>query len=862
MDQVFISYARLDGPVVVPAGADLRAMGVRAWLDQRDIPVSVPWLEEVVSAIDGADVVVFCRSAHWDSSYACQLERDLAIERHKYIVEIRLDGPIPTAPRQLAHFIADAFHRRPPLVRQHSFLTERSAIWDRSDRAKGWMISGATLRVAQALQRRGDPPLTELAHNFLRACVRQRRRRRWTVAAAIVTTLLLLSACGLASVAETYHKHLVSNANSVLAGVVPAQDALAKDIYLALAEDSRRILADGETFLNRKLVVDALSVPVPDIAYHVSGADLVGFGAAQSDSTPAVLDTTGARWVGQADVQAGVPLPAGTKLRAIASSNDGRNVALQTSAGTILDLGGHQVTTPPADAVAVSANGNEILSVENGRIFIRDGTGAVQYRSTAPPACCSAAVLAGHTPVLAAKSGALFATQRKSPTNAWTGHTGQVVALAASGDGRRVAVGYAREGTVRILAVPAMSPDLVLGSVGEPGALAFSPDNRLLAVGSGPDVAVFDVSSGQRVTTLRGSVGAVRQITWSTQANRVWALTADGHVAGWRWRAGRLLVNDPAQWFVALAGPDQHGRVAAVNRNGSFYLVDTSAQSVSAARHTDLPTVLSAAMTRQTGVLAVGSPNTVALLDLDHDSQRRMPLPDCTPTGLAFAADGKRLYVACGGGQVREYSIADGSLIHSTSAAGLAAYSVATDDAGDVIVGDEFGHVVQVGRNLDQASVLHGDNCAGVIRAVSLDPSGKWLESAGDGASHVGCLFEAHHGATGWTWNANIQQADIGEQARAIAIEPGGATALIGFSDGTVRFWQTGSLDASGVYHDFGGEVRGLVPSADGSQLVIATRDGILEVAPGCPLCNSTRDLAALASQRLDRARQMGLTQR
>jgi len=376
---------------------------------------------------------------------------------------------------------------------------------------------------------------------------------------------------------------------------------------------------------------------------------------------------------------------------------------------------------------------------------------------------------------------------------------------------------------VRILAVPAMSPDLVLGSVGEPGALAFSPDNRLLAVGSGPDVALFDVSSGQRVTTLRGSVGAVRQITWSTQANRVWALTADGHVAGWRWRAGRLLVNDPAQWFVALAGPDQHGRVAAVNRNGSFYLVDTSAQSVSAARHTDLPTVLSAAMTRQTGVLAVGSPNTVALLDLDHDSQRRMPLPDCTPTGLAFAADGKRLYVACGGGQVREYSIADGSLIHSTSAAGLAAYSVATDDAGDVIVGDEFGHVVQVGRNLDQASVLHGDNCAGVIRAVSLDPSGKWLESAGDGASHVGCLFEAHHGATGWTWNANIQQADIGEQARAIAIEPGGATALIGFSDGTVRFWQTGSLDASGVYHDFGGEVRGLVPSADGSQLVIAT---------------------------------------
>src|SRR3954454_8311975 len=58
MHHVFVSYSRRDAEWVNHLVRWLEQAGVGVWLDQRDIPVTLPWLEEVSDAILEADLFV------------------------------------------------------------------------------------------------------------------------------------------------------------------------------------------------------------------------------------------------------------------------------------------------------------------------------------------------------------------------------------------------------------------------------------------------------------------------------------------------------------------------------------------------------------------------------------------------------------------------------------------------------------------------------------------------------------------------------------------------------------------------------------------------------------------------------------
>ena len=59
--EVFISYSRNDQEKVCRVAEKLKAHGLKIWIDHQGIEGATRWSEEIVTALEGAKVMVFCQ---------------------------------------------------------------------------------------------------------------------------------------------------------------------------------------------------------------------------------------------------------------------------------------------------------------------------------------------------------------------------------------------------------------------------------------------------------------------------------------------------------------------------------------------------------------------------------------------------------------------------------------------------------------------------------------------------------------------------------------------------------------------------------------------------------------------------------
>ncbi|HEX5548955.1 MAG TPA: hypothetical protein VFX24_16235, partial [Ktedonobacterales bacterium] len=72
-------------------------------------------------------------------------------------------------------------------------------------------------------------------------------------------------------------------------------------------------------------------------------------------------------------------------------------------------------------------------------------------------------------------------------------------------------------------------------------AVAWSPDGRLVASGSNPEVALWDSATGKRLATLNGHTGQIFSMAWSPTSKLLASAADDGMVRLWDTQAGRAL---------------------------------------------------------------------------------------------------------------------------------------------------------------------------------------------------------------------------------------------------------------------------------------------------------------------------------
>ncbi len=171
--------------------------------------------------------------------------------------------------------------------------------------------------------------------------------------------------------------------------------------------------------------------------------------------------------------------------------------------------------------------------------------------------------------LLDVKSGAAVATLGGHPT--WIGH------VVFSPDGTRLAV--AGDGGEDAVHVWQVAERRVLCRVaGQPYAVAFAPDGRLLATLLGDTLKVWDAASGREIANLRGHTGTVRGLAWAPpgrflasaaddQTVRVWdVLTASEH---------RIFRGHAAAVFSVAYHPDGR-RIASGDASGVLKVWDVA----------------------------------------------------------------------------------------------------------------------------------------------------------------------------------------------------------------------------------------------------------------------------------------------
>jgi TIR domain len=370
MHHVFVSYSRADHDWVERLAQRIRGAGVAVWIDQQDIPVSLPWFQEVSDAIGAARLFLICDSPDWRRSSSCRAEQDIAERTGKTIVTVAVGEALDAAAAEILR----EFRRQDRSARLRVELAVLARDWDRAGRPRGALVSRRTARLLSSSQR-GRVVLAPTERAFLRAS-RGRARRRLGIAA---TAGAVLAACGVGWLVITAVRWNVTQSSAAQALVYARNNSLVSsertDPIRALAAASA--LGGDESAANAMYVTRAFSQRVPDDAFKVPGAARRFVHDPVTDVVE-VADAAGRTWH-RASTAAGIRVAVAGAGASTGRANEPTNLVARAVPRT----GAVEVTRGgalwrriwfrrEATALSISPNGRELAAVGGNAIEVAD----------------------------------------------------------------------------------------------------------------------------------------------------------------------------------------------------------------------------------------------------------------------------------------------------------------------------------------------------------------------------------------------------------------------------------------------------------------------------------------------------------
>ena len=230
-----------------------------------------------------------------------------------------------------------------------------------------------------------------------------------------------------------------------------------------------------------------------------------------------------------------------------------------------------------------------------------------------------------------------------------SGHTAQVVAVAYSPDGTRLATA-SQDGTAKVW--DAVTGKLLLtlreGHTNAVNGLAYSPDGRRIATANGDNTAqVFDAETGRVLLTLVGHA-AVGSVAYSPDGKRIVTSSRDNAVKMWDAATGKELFTLPQDSQkdyvedVAFSPDGKKFATASDDHTAKVWDAVTGKELLKLAGHTDA--VVGVAFSPNGAQLAtVSYDNNAKVWDAATGVQQLSLNLSGQGLGIAFSADGSRL---------------------------------------------------------------------------------------------------------------------------------------------------------------------------------------------------------------------------
>jgi WD40 repeat protein/serine/threonine protein kinase len=357
-------------------------------------------------------------------------------------------------------------------------------------------------------------------------------------------------------------------------------------------------------------------------------------------------------------------------------------------------------------------------------------------------------------------------------------------------------------------------------------SVAFSPDGKRLASASHDStVKVWDTATGMRTLDFKEHGNLVHSVAFSPDGKWLASASKDKTVKIWDAVTGvvrhTLRGHTHEVRYVAFSPDGNQLASGSLDRTVRVWEVESGREVRRLIGHTDR--VFGVAFSPDGKRVASASVDqTVKLWDLASDDEP-VTLRGHTSwvSSVAFSPDGKRLASASHDRTVKLWDAASAGETMLIRANGLLKSVVFSPDGQRLACSSDEGWI----KVWDAASGLPTlilDEKKGTIVTIAFSPDGKWLASAG--ADPIVKIWDAMSGQLIQTLNGPTKLV------HSVAFSPDGERLAAGSMDKTVTVWDLASGQEPLALHGHSGEVLSVVFSPDGRWLASASQDRTIKL--------------------------------
>jgi len=833
---VFISYSRHDKDFVVQLHDALQRTGRDIWVDWEGIPPSAEWMNEVHSAIESAEAILFVVSSHSAASHVCAQEVLHAVGHNKRLIPVVREDinpellPQPVADRNWIFFRAtDDFDHAMTLLlsaidvdldwtKRHTRLLTRAIEWQDHGRDPGYALYGSDLRDSErdlAAAQSKEPRLTDLQIQYILESRHHTHKRRNIAIASAAIAATVLMVVGLLLWQKRYESNLNLARNIREKGIskLVNHDPLSAEVYLA------RSLSIDEELETRQLLLQAraTSAKLLQVVPGDAGRTLLGFSPdgkqylVQSDANLELWEISPRQLVQS--------FPVGPEnILAVTFSRDMQRLVVGTAASIEIWKIGLAARAPaqriggvtPMTSLAVSPDDTLILA---GAI---DGTLSL-FDARAPD-----------RPPVRIRS-----------------HQNRVSSLAFTADGQFVASG-SWDNTVKVWAVtggqdqPRSLTELrtLVGHNDAVLSVAFSADGSTIASGSWDNrIWLWDRATGQRLRQLRGHAAGIVSLAFSVDGKWLASGSEDQTARIWTVDTGRMMITLPGLQRdvkgIVFGGTPSDPQLAAGDKKGTIRLWDIGAigqrEEITTLRGHERPVNAINFNPQREQLASGGWGGRIRLWDLKTGQQRMLGAGagdghTDSVTVVAFSPDGEVLVSGGKDGTTRVWDTARGSsrlLEWPEESDPVIVRDLAFSPDGKLIASaNDDGHVrvwdASVQRLVRDFAVTREAGAEKVL-SVIFSPNGQLLASASeDGQIRLWRVSD---------WTPVRTLAGHTKEVWQVVFSPNGRYLLSASDDRSVRVWDVGTGRQIGLPVPHEGPVWSLDVSPDGKTLLTGSSD-------------------------------------
>ena len=832
MADAFISYAREDIKLAEQLEQFLSKRGKEIWRDERSIPPTVPFPQEIERGIIETNAFIFIISRDSITSDWCLRELEIAVENGKRLIPLNyreLKGErIPEVLRDLNWIdLRDPDNYEEKIeqvlyvlntdfahVKYHTWLQRRAKDWESRQRSGSTTLRGKELEEAEswlALERKIDPKATTIQREYILASRRDSTVRQRRILTGVFIALIVAIALGITAYTQFLSAQNREQARATQQAIAEEQ----RDIAVArrLAAQARNLIQDNPP-LALILALEAQAIVKTDEAtqviaelpyYYPPQANILQAHNAQVNSVSWSPDgsrfATGSDdhtiiiWDGNSEQPLTALKGPDGPVTGLVWSPDGSHLA------SLYDP--KSIDNPIIIWDVINGQPSVVLTATNGL----DGINNIDWSSNGTKIAAVTAYnslvwdlnhkeiisrLMGHLVGLAAASDIIDVSFSPDGSR-----------LASSGDDRVVLIWDLAENKPIISLEGAHTSSIT--------TIKWSPDGSKLASGSGQHsfpgdntIVLWDLNKsrgttivegntevvlGEPIATLRGHSGGVNSLDWSSDGKMLASGSDDGTIILWDPINGKRLAT--------LTGHVDRINSVAFNPAG-------------------------------TKIVSASADNNVIVWDITQDQlAKSLEGHSGEITSLVWSSDGNRLASGSADASIVIWDVDNDQAIQALQGHRLPILGLAWSPDGSYLVSgtrdrSPYGsNVVWDVRSGDIVALSYTD--ASGCGAVGWSPNGEsWVESSGWGvASWVA------------TWDLENQQYAIPPQERfgcayGMDFNPYGSILALGNHEGNIFIWDM--MRPNSVI-TLTGQVEGISDvswSPDGSRVAVAGTDQVL----------------------------------